>query len=201
MASQPPPPSTATTTTTTPPPVDEAPPPEPTYEIKRVRFFGRDNVAVFCQNVNGPCPLLAIANVLSLRNRLPSEALPPGSSSSNKSSSSSGAVVKQSRLVAAVADRLVAACDELRRLGGGAGSDAAGGSSDENAAAVLSDAIDALGALATGLDVNVRFASPLAFEPTRETSVFDLLGIPLLHGWVPDPVHEREAFALSLIHI
>lgn len=177
---------------------------EPTYEIKRLRFFGRPDVPIFLQNVNGPCPLLAIANVLSLRGRLPDEALPPGDANSG----GSGAVVRQSRLVAAVADRLVAACDELtasRTRGGGNGNgnpttsssfSASSPASDENAAAVLGDAIEALGALATGLDVNVRFASPPAFEPTRETSVFDLLGVPLLHGWVPDPRGEAEAHAL-----
>jgi hypothetical protein len=34
-----------------------------------VQFFGR-SVKVVMQNENGPCPLLAIANVLSLRNEL-----------------------------------------------------------------------------------------------------------------------------------
>jgi ubiquitin carboxyl-terminal hydrolase MINDY-1/2 len=157
---------------------------EPTYEIKRVRFFGRDDVPIFLQNVNGPCPLLALANVLSLRNRLPAAALPDAAAGAR------GAVVRQSRLVAAVADRLVAACDELVRDSGGRGASA------ENAAQVLSDSIDALAGLARGLDVNVRFGGPAAFEPTRETAAFDLLGTPLLHGWVPDPALEPEAHAL-----
>ena len=37
--------------------------------IKRIHFFGR-SVKIVMQNENGPCPLLAIANVLSLRNEL-----------------------------------------------------------------------------------------------------------------------------------
>lgn len=41
-----------------------------------------------------------------------------------------------------------------------------------------------LAQLATGIDVNVRFNAPDAFEATREVAVFDLLGIPLVHGWV-----------------
>ncbi len=36
------------------------------YLIKRIRFLGR-NVPVLCQNENGPCPLLAICNILLLR--------------------------------------------------------------------------------------------------------------------------------------
>ncbi len=41
----------------------------PVYSLKRIKFFSRD-VAIVCQNENGPCPLLAIVNVLSLRNQI-----------------------------------------------------------------------------------------------------------------------------------
>lgn len=41
--------------------------------------------------------------------------------------------------------------------------------------------------LATGLDVNVRFTGVSDFEYTPECSIFDLLGIPLYHGWLVDP--------------
>lgn len=41
--------------------------------------------------------------------------------------------------------------------------------------------------LATGLDVNVRFTGVSDFEYTPECSVFDLLGVPLYHGWLVDP--------------
>ncbi len=37
------------------------------YNVKRVSFFGRQDVPVICQNENGPCPLIGIANVLLLR--------------------------------------------------------------------------------------------------------------------------------------
>jgi ubiquitin carboxyl-terminal hydrolase MINDY-1/2 len=47
------------------------------YAIKRVEFFGR-TAKICLQNRNGPCPLLALANVLSLRNELK---LPAGSRS------------------------------------------------------------------------------------------------------------------------
>jgi hypothetical protein len=39
------------------------------YAVKRIDFFGR-SVKIVMQNINGPCPLLAIGNVLSLRNEL-----------------------------------------------------------------------------------------------------------------------------------
>lgn len=38
--------------------------------VKRVDFLGRQAVPILCQNENGPCPLLAIANCLALRNQL-----------------------------------------------------------------------------------------------------------------------------------
>jgi len=39
------------------------------FQLKNIRFFGR-NCSIICQNENGPCPLLAIANVLILQNRI-----------------------------------------------------------------------------------------------------------------------------------
>ena len=48
----------------------------------------------------------------------------------------------------------------------------------------MADALAELPKLATGVDVNVRFTDgPLAFEFTAETAVFDLLRLPLVHGW------------------
>ena len=39
------------------------------FELKVIPFFGRD-VSIILQNANGPCPLLAIANALLLRNQI-----------------------------------------------------------------------------------------------------------------------------------
>lgn len=41
--------------------------------------------------------------------------------------------------------------------------------------------------LSTGLDVNVRFTGVSDFEYTPECIVFDLLNVPLYHGWLVDP--------------
>lgn len=51
----------------------------------------------------------------------------------------------------------------------------------------VDDAMTVLPKLATGLDVNVRFTGVSDFEYTPECSIFDLLGIPLYHGWLVDP--------------
>lgn len=51
----------------------------------------------------------------------------------------------------------------------------------------MSDAMAVLPKLSTGLDVNVRFTGVSDFEYTPECIVFDLLDIPLYHGWLLDP--------------
>ena len=49
--------------------------------------------------------------------------------------------------------------------------------------------------LAQGLDVNVRFRNITDFEFTQECATFDLLDIPLVHGWLVSP--EVIRFELS----
>ncbi len=51
----------------------------------------------------------------------------------------------------------------------------------------VSDAIQLLPKLTTGIDVNVRFHDIRAFEFTEETAIFDLLNLSLVHGWLVDP--------------
>ncbi|MEW5307491.1 MAG: hypothetical protein WDW36_009883 [Sanguina aurantia] len=177
------------------------------YPIKWVQYFDRE-VPVFTQNENGPCPLLAIANVLSLRNQL---YVMPGATS-----------LSQSRLISMVAERILdspALSDAFppphpgsSDLNSAGSSNAAGSSSsapspslecishstaraihEADLRANISDCLDVLAQLATGIDVNVRFNAPDAFEATREVAVFDLLGIPLVHGWLVDPQDEELA--------
>ena len=40
--------------------------------------------------------------------------------------------------------------------------------------------------ITSGMDVNIQFKGPRAFEPTAELGLFDSLGIALVHGWLPD---------------
>lgn len=42
---------------------------EQTYRLKRIRYHDKE-LPILMQNENGPCPLLAIANVLQLRGEL-----------------------------------------------------------------------------------------------------------------------------------
>ena len=58
-------------------PLPSQPPPAPAHRLKRVQLPGGRAVPVVMQSENGPCPLLAIANVLLLRGNI---SLPAGAS-------------------------------------------------------------------------------------------------------------------------
>uniref|UniRef100_A0A8C6TW92 Ubiquitin carboxyl-terminal hydrolase n=1 Tax=Neogobius melanostomus TaxID=47308 RepID=A0A8C6TW92_9GOBI len=61
----------------------------------------------------------------------------------------------------------------------------------------MSDAMAVLPKLSTGLDVNVRFTGVTDFEYTPECIVFDLLDIPLYHGWLLDPQSPETVAAVG----
>lgn len=119
------------------------------------------------QNINGPCPLLAIANVLSLRNELK---LPSGIRS-----------ITQSNLITAIVDLLLERSKHIEEA------------SAADYQQTISDIFPILQKLTTGIDVNVKFHNCHAFEATPEVAVFDLLGISLVHGWLVDPQDASTA--------
>nr|CAD7400442.1 unnamed protein product [Timema poppensis] len=59
------------------------------------------------------------------------------------------------------------------------------------------DAIAILPHLHTGLDVNVKFTGVQDFEYTPECIIFDLLNIPLYHGWLVDPQAQDTVKSLG----
>lgn len=64
----------------------------------------------------------------------------------------------------------------------------------------VSDFLDLLPCLTKGMDINVRFSQPTAFEFTRELSVFDIFpNVRLLHGWLVDPQDRLLAEALGTL--
>ncbi|KAJ9522933.1 hypothetical protein QJQ45_023725, partial [Haematococcus lacustris] len=144
------------------------------YLIKRIRFLGRQEVPVFCQNLEGPCPLLAVANVLSLRNQLDV----PASATS----------LSTDRLISLVAERLLDSNLGFTPAGTPRGQQSS--VYEANLRANIAGVMEVLGRLHTGIDVNLRFDSPTGFEATPEVAVFDLLDITLLHGWLCDPQDE-----------
>ncbi|KAL0054998.1 hypothetical protein WJX82_005576 [Trebouxia sp. C0006] len=147
----------------------------PVYKLKRIDFFGR-KVPIALQNENGPCPLLAIANILLLKKQI---VLPEHAPD-----------VSQNRLVSLVAGHLLDANDE-QKVGKGLPEEY-----KANLRKNVADAIGILSKLTTGIDVNVRFHDVKGFEFTDEIAIFDLMDISLVHGWLVDP--EDTAAAASL---
>jgi ubiquitin carboxyl-terminal hydrolase MINDY-1/2 len=133
------------------------------FNLKSVRFFGRQCM-ILCQNQNGPCPLLAIANVLILQSVIHFNV--------------DRQVVNLHALSEIVANAFVE-----KGLSQGTESESRKDSKQQQ----LDSALNMIPSMARGLDLNVCFSSVTSFEFTEEISVFDALDIPLLHGWVLDP--------------
>ena len=78
------------------------------YRAKRIHFLGRI-VHVCTQNENGPCPLLALANVLLLRNAIQMRnfATTSTSSSGGEESSSSPQLYSSHEVIATLATRIL----------------------------------------------------------------------------------------------
>ncbi|XP_062229809.1 uncharacterized protein LOC133927378 [Phragmites australis] len=153
--------------------VPNAEPPEVMHRTRAVDFLGRRTPIVY-QNDNGPCPLLAICNVLLLKNVI---SLNPDASE-----------VSQQKLLSLVAERLIDSNSTVQ------------GKDEEyarNREQNVADAIDLLPLLTTGIDVNVMFRKIDDFEFTRERAIFDLLDIPLYHGWIVDPQDTETATAIG----
>ncbi|KAL4298424.1 hypothetical protein GQ457_12G001080 [Hibiscus cannabinus] len=143
------------------------------HKTKAIQFLGR-TTPIILQNDNGPCPLLAICNVLLLRNNL--------------NLSPDVAEVSQEKLLSLVAERLIDSNSNVNNKDAGF---------VKNQQQNIADAIDLLPRLATGIDVNIKFRRIDDFEFTPECAIFDLLDIPLYHGWIVDPQDYETAGAIG----
>ncbi|KAM8894629.1 ubiquitin carboxyl-terminal hydrolase MINDY-2 isoform 3-T3 [Spinachia spinachia] len=134
---------------------------QPIYHIKWIKWR-EENTPIITQNENGPCPLLAIMNVLLLAWKVK---MPPMME-----------IITVEQLMEYLGDYILETkpkeITEAQRL-----------NYEQN----MSDAMAVLHKLQTGLDVNVKFTGVRVFEYTPECIVFDLLDIPLYHGWLVDP--------------
>eukprot|EP00931_Biecheleriopsis_adriatica_P079463 TRINITY_DN52870_c0_g1_i1.p1 TRINITY_DN52870_c0_g1~~TRINITY_DN52870_c0_g1_i1.p1 ORF type:complete len:407 (-),score=121.13 TRINITY_DN52870_c0_g1_i1:126-1346(-) len=132
------------------------------YRIKDIVFFGAPR-RILLQSKNGPCPMLAICNVLLLRGVL--------------KISPDTRYITFFEVVSLVSDWLFEAN----------GKDSGGDSTSSRAANLresLGTCLEILPKLNVGLDVNCRFGGVTDFEFTQEMTVFDLLDVALYHGWI-----------------
>lgn len=133
-----------------------------TFRLKEICYFNR-KVKILCQNLNGPCPLLSLCNVLILSGRIHVH--------------SDYQQVSVDMITQLIANDLLERelsqdmPEETRIL------------HQER----LEVAISMLPTLQHGLDVNVKFDDVTSFEYTRELDCFDSLSVPLYHGWIYDP--------------
>ena len=130
------------------------------YQIKW-SGFQNDAVPIVTQNRNGPCPLISLVNALLLSKRL--------SLSSGIEYQSGENLMSQlaSRVLESVPEKV---SEEVRI------------NYEQN----IQDALAILPKLQTGLDINVHFGGPRRYEFTQDTLLFDVLDVPLLHGWIYD---------------
>ncbi|KAG0194215.1 hypothetical protein DFQ28_000934 [Apophysomyces sp. BC1034] len=171
------------------------------YLVKTIDWFDyssnqKRTIKIITQNENGPCPLLAICNVLLLRGDL--EIRPPDRE-----------MVTFEYLVDRLGDYLLTHAPSEHKNSSDAGSqeDVAEPRrpthklTERQSTAEylltyrhnLDAALSIIPNLQTGLDVNIRFSSINGFEPTAELALFDLFGVDLVHGWIADP-QDNETY-------
>ncbi|KAE8231051.1 hypothetical protein CF326_g3941 [Tilletia indica] len=128
-----------------------------------------NQVPIVTQDANGPCSLVALSNILLLRNIL-------------TISPSDRPAVDFTYLSRSIAELfLTRPCPEDQ---------------DETSwQNTLTQALDILPTTRHGLDVNVDFRDAAAFHPPQspQLALFRLFGIRLVHGWLPDPA-DRPTF-------
>ncbi|KAL3421248.1 duf544 domain-containing protein [Phlyctema vagabunda] len=175
-----------------------------TYDIKKINWFDITSETnprtspILVQNANGPCPLLALVNALTL-------STPANIDTALVETLRSREQVSLGLLLDAVFDELMS----------GRRGDAAQGLPD------VGDLYSFLVALHTGMNVNPSFLGPVSlrtkndirnsmshvhpseredsipgtFEETREMKLYSTFSIPLIHGWLP----EKESSAYSAL--
>ncbi|XP_077978002.1 ubiquitin carboxyl-terminal hydrolase MINDY-2-like [Glandiceps talaboti] len=141
------------------------------YHIKWIKFKGR-STPIVTQNENGPCPLLSIVNVLILKGQV---VLPDMVE-----------MITSGQLMEYLGDYMLA--QTPKNISEGA---------QLNYEQNMHDAMAVFPKLQTGLDVNVKFTGVADFEYTSELTVFDLLNIGLIHGWLVDPQNEEHVKVIN----
>ncbi|CAI9722795.1 ubiquitin carboxyl-terminal hydrolase MINDY-1-like [Octopus vulgaris] len=141
------------------------------YHIKWIHFQSQ-KVPIITQNENGPCPLLAIMNVLLLQGRVTLDSTSELITSEQLMDHLGECILQNVPKTASEADRL-------------------------NYQQNMQDGMAVVHKLQTGLDVNVGFKGVQDFEITPEYIIFDLLGISLYHGWLVDPQSHEVVSAIG----
>ncbi|NXW93300.1 MINY1 hydrolase, partial [Alopecoenas beccarii] len=146
------------------------------YCVKWINWKG-ERTPVVMQSANGPCPLLAVMNVLLLQWKARVGGLSPTSAHFQVKLPPQKEVITAEELMAHLGDCILSTQPPREPSEG----------LQLNFQQNINDTMTVLPKLSTGLDVNVRFTGVSDFEYTPECIVFDLLNVPLYHGWLVDP--------------
>ncbi|GAC95137.1 hypothetical protein PHSY_002712 [Pseudozyma hubeiensis SY62] len=146
---------------------------EAQWSLKDILWQGRD-CKIITQNQNGPCSLIALCNILLLNGEL--QITPPDRP-----------VVSYSYLSQLLAEHLLTKVTNQGHGGEG-----------------LEAALSTLPRTQLGLDVDVGFDSITSFAATAgndggagELALFQLCGVQLVHGWLPDPADANTYEAVQ----
>ncbi|KAI5787256.1 hypothetical protein EDC01DRAFT_617909 [Geopyxis carbonaria] len=149
------------------------------YQIKHVNLISPGSeevhrVPILLQNANGPCPLMALVNSITLTT-------PTSVRSALSQTLEFREQISLSLLLQVVFEELMTHSQGLPDIG---------------------DLFAFLTTLHTGMNVNPRFDtppdSPGGFESTREYALYGSFNVPLVHGWLPEPNSPTaEALARS----
>lgn len=153
------------------------------YQIRNVRWYDAKSSKnprqspVLIQNANGPCPLLALVNALSLST--PSDMQTPLIETLRTRQQVSLGLLLEAVFDELMSGRRGATAQQLPDVG---------------------ELHSFLVTLHTGMNVNPRFVAEEGafqsknmlggFEPTREMRMYSTFAIPLVHGWIPS---EQDA--------
>jgi len=151
---------------------------ENTYKLKAIEKRNFEGVIqqknIITQNINGPCPLLALCNILILRGDI------------------SISLKKSEITYEEIIDILG---DYIARCTGNFENDNNANNNNDNNEYNFQDVLDIIPTLKKGLDINVKFDSVLSFEPSPAQTVFKYFNIKLVHGWTVDP-EDKETYRI-----
>lgn len=154
------------------------------YRTSLMSFYGKSIRIVLQDDFAGPCPLLAVVNVLALQGRLSVRAPRP-----TQQSRGPGRTTTASRITGAELSELLLGClmEEASRM--------VERSEDANVAESVScfeEASEWIPKLEQGINVNLGFKGAMDFSAfCPGLAPFRAFGVSLRHGWLPDPGDEK----------
>lgn len=144
------------------------------YTLKHILYHDEPR-EILLQNENGPCPLLAAANVLLLRGviQLSNTCIADGAASIDD-------VVN---ILAEWAMKLSGSVNPSNNE-----EESSVTSNNSSLEHKISELLLVFSSLQFGIDINPKLASgPTGVEYTKNLTTFDLMDIELVHGWLVDP--------------